>query len=63
LFVVLAVVIAVMLYRLAILPLVANAVEKSGIHTTQSSTVTSLVITTTATMINLICILILNQVR
>ena len=63
LFVVLAAVVAVMLYRMAILPIVAQAVEKSGIGGNQSSTFTSLLITTTATMINLICIIILNWVR
>ena len=62
LFVVVAAVIAVMLYRMAILPIVAQAVEKSGIGGNQSSTFTSLLITTTATMINLICIIILNWV-
>ena len=62
LFVVLAAVFAVMLYRMAILPIVAHAVEKSDIGGNQSSTFTSLLITTTATMINLICIIILNWV-
>ena len=62
LFVVVAAVVAVMLYRMAILPIVAQAVEKSGIGGNQSSTFTSLLITTTATMINLICIIILNWV-
>lgn len=59
---VLAAVLSVILYRLAILPTVANAVEKSGLGGQYSNTFTSLLITTTSTMISLVIILVLNKV-
>ena len=62
LLIVLAAVVAVILYRLAILPVVATAVDSSGLGGKYSNTFTSLLITTTATMISLVLILVLNKV-